>query len=457
VSGLAHLVFALGYTVAAVAVALGLRQGMPGTDRLTGLLAGATVFLFGALMHEVAARHRRDKAVARWLARLRSGDEEIAAGLDQLHGELRALAGLAAAGGQPPAGHPQAAQPRSAQAAPEPRPASPRQPVQQPAPHQPSPRQAAPAPEAPRPEPPAPAAVPSAAERASLIAELRSLKDAMARARPADPPAAPARVEPVLGAPPRDPDREHGAGDEAALAEAVRATLTSERIEVMLQPIVTLPQRKHRLSVISARLRLGDGRLVGPEVYQPAARRGNVVAFIDNLLLFRCLQFTREAERRGQPPGVLCAVSPDALDDEAFTGQFVQFMAHNRNLASRLGFVLPQAELLDRPGPPRAAVDELAGLGFRFAMDAVAHLEFDAPDLVRRHVRTLVVDAALLLDPGGPLGGIDSALALKHELDRNAVDLVVSGIRTEQQLVELLDLRPDLGQGPLFGDARPLA
>jgi cyclic-di-GMP phosphodiesterase TipF (flagellum assembly factor) len=412
----------LGYTVVAIAVALTLPYGAQHVDRMTAILVGAIVFLFGALLHEVTARQQRDRSVARWLARLRSGDEEIAAGLDQLHEELRLVRG------GPPAPKPQ------------------------------PPRKEAVPPPPPPPPPPQPSAE-RAAERASMIAELRSLKDVVTRlrSRPAEaPPAepAPSRVEPMVEEPaPPGPRRP----TEREVAEAVRATLTGERVEVLSQPVVTLPQRRHRHSAVFPRLRLADGTVVGPELYQPVAKAENMVAFIDNLLLFRCIQLAREAERRGQPIGVLCAISPDALSDEAFTGQFMQFMAHNQGLASRLVFVLPQSEVFDDESPPRPAMAELARLGFRFAMDAVVHLEFDAPDLVARHVRYLVLDAGMLLDPMAPLGGMDAALALKHELDRNAVDLIVAGIETEQQLVELLDLHLDLGQGPLFGEAKPLA
>ncbi|WP_207483989.1 EAL domain-containing protein [Arenibaculum pallidiluteum] len=475
---LAHLIFALGYTVAAIAVALMLRMGTPGLDRLTAALAGAVVFLFGALIHEVAARSQRDKAVARWLARLRSADEEVASGLDQLQDELRGLRGGAPAAPRQARPARPATPERAAASSPAPGAAA------GPAPAAASASASAAPPRQPRPAAAEPAMVDAAgagaaeaagaatraAERASVLAELRSLKDVLGRLRPR-PPEPPPRAEPVVELPADGagtepaglfPDRaaERGAAAqaarEAAVTEAVRATLAGERIEAMVQPVMALPQRRHRYSAVFPRLRLSDGSLVGPELYQPVAVRESMVAFIDNLLLFRAIQLAREAERRGTPQGVLCAISPDALAEPAFLDQFMQFMEHNQTLAARLTFVLPQSELLDDESPSLPAREELARMGFRFAMDSALHLDFDAPDLTRRHVRFLILDAPMLLDPIGPLGGIDSALALKHELDRNAVDLVISGIETEQQLVELLDLRLDLGQGPLFGEPKPL-
>ncbi len=44
--------------------------------------------------------------------------------------------------------------------------------------------------------------------------------------------------------------------------------------------------------------------------------------------------------------------------------------------------------------------------------------------------------------------------AIKRRLDESAIDLIVDRIESEAQLVELLDLPVDFGQGLLFGEPR---
>lgn len=430
-SSTAHALIALAYTVLAIAVALTLPYSVVSVDRVTALMIGGMVFLFGAILHEVAARQQRDKALARWLARLRSGDEELAAGLDQLQAELRGLHRPA----RRPAGAPPVGVPEAAAA--------------------PAPAATAAAPSAafaPEPVPSSSQApnVVSAAELSQLVQELRSLRSLVGEGRAGR-----------AGGDPQGPDGEGPArargprpGD-PAIAEAVRAALSGDRVEACVQPIVTLPQRRHRFYQVSARLRLEDGQELGPETYLPAARHEGLIAFIDNLLLFRTIQLLREADRRGQQVGFICALTPDSLADGAFLHQFAQFMAQNTVLAGRLMFELPQAELFDDATPARAMLDELGRLGFRFVMSDLVHLDFDAADLSARHVRFVKLDAGMLLEAPGPFGGFGSVVALKHELERSAMDLIVVGVETEQQLVELLDLRFDFGQGSLFGDPKP--
>jgi cyclic-di-GMP phosphodiesterase, flagellum assembly factor TipF len=417
-SSTAHALIALVYTVLAIAVALTLPYSAPSVEPVTALVIGGMVFLFGAILHEVAARQQRDKALARWLARLRSGDEELAAGLDQLSAELR---GLHAAPRPPtgiPAGNPVRAERVEAVATPA---------------------------QAPTPPPPV-----SAAELSLLARELRSLRSLVGGHTAAPPQEAPA--EEGGREAPWDGDRLRP-GD-VAVIEAVRAALSGDRVEAYIQPIVTLPQRRHRFYEVSARLRLDDGELE-PETYLPAARQEGLTAFIDNLLLFRTIQLLREADRRGQQVGFVCALTPDSLADGAFLHQFAQFMAQNTALAGRLMFELPQAELFDDAPAARAMLDELGRLGFRFVMSGLVHLDFDAADLSARHIRFVKLDAGMLLETPGPFGDLGSVVSLKHELERSAMDLIVTGIATEQQLVELLDFRFDFGQGSLFGEPKP--
>src|SRR5690348_7094761 len=138
--------------------------------------------------------------------------------------------------------------------------------------------------------------------------------------------------------------------DDAAMLGRIREALEADRVDILLQPIVSLPQRKHRYYEVFSRLRCADGSELLPEQYLPVAARENFLAVIDTLLLFRCFQLIRETERRNYGVGFVCNISTAALGDPAFMDQFVHFMAENPGLAPRLVFELPEAELLGAGG-----------------------------------------------------------------------------------------------------------
>lgn len=247
--------------------------------------------------------------------------------------------------------------------------------------------------------------------------------------------------------------------DPRALAEEqvldlVRRAIRYDRVDMALQPIVSLPQRKLRHFQAFSRIRTDDGAYLLPHHVADLVDRAGLAAPLDNVLLFRCVQMVRETLRRHRAVGFFAHVSTRSLADHAFMAQFVEFMADNPELAPRLVFALPMADLADALGPLRLPFDRLAEMGFRFCIDGIDRL--DALDLVQVeqfHVRFLKIDARVLLDAVEGDDGIDLR-AFKQALDRAAIDLIVDGIDDEATLIEALDLPIDYGQGALFGEPR---
>lgn len=242
-------------------------------------------------------------------------------------------------------------------------------------------------------------------------------------------------------------------GDDEALA-LVRDAIRHDRVDIALQPIVSLPQRKLRHYQAFSRIRTSDGLELLPHRVAGLAARDGLAAALDGVVLFRSVQLARETLRRHRSVNVLARISSHSLDDGAFMEQFVAFMAANPELASRLVFALSMADLRAASAAPGQPIDRLADLGFRFCVDGPAGLdELDLALVEQSPVRFLKTDARSLLAALDRPDAID-VKALKRELDRSAIDLIVDGIDDEPTLIELLDLPIDYGQGALFGEPR---
>ena len=96
-------------------------------------------------------------------------------------------------------------------------------------------------------------------------------------------------------------------------------------------------------------------------------------------------------------------------------------------------------------------MDGLSRLGCRFSMDNVQEVSFDFAHLEARHIRFVKIDAALIVAEMRGIGGRERIMKLKAEFDRRGIDLIVEKIESEKQLIELLDIEIDYGQGYLFG------
>jgi len=253
-------------------------------------------------------------------------------------------------------------------------------------------------------------------------------------------------------------------GQSAALLETVREALAQNRVDLYLQPVVTLPQRRTTFYESFSRLRDESGRVLMPAEYLAVAEPEGLVSAIDNLLLFRCVQIVRRLAKNDRRVGIFCNISLASLSDEAFFPQFLDFLAKNRDLSGALIFELGQDAFRERGAVEARNMAKLADLGFRFSLDKVNDLDLDFADLSRADVKFMKISAPVLLDQ---LLEVEGRLALKSMQDlqagdfaaltrRYGVEVIAEKIETERQVIDVLELDIAYGQGHLFGEPRAI-
>jgi cyclic-di-GMP phosphodiesterase, flagellum assembly factor TipF len=236
------------------------------------------------------------------------------------------------------------------------------------------------------------------------------------------------------------------------ILDRVRQGLNTGRVDLFLQPIVSLPQRRTRNYECFSRIRVGDDLMIVPDQYIGLAEREGLIGAIDNMLLFRCVQLVRKCQARKRNVGFFCNISSHSLSDKPFLRDFSQFLALNTNLAANLIFELTQSAVNRVDSEVARTLERLAGMGFRFSLDQVTDLNMDFASLARHRVKYLKIDAGMLLNQ---IRGTRSDFReLKAELNRYGIDLVAEKVEDEATLVELLDYPIAFGQGYLFGEPR---
>ena len=250
----------------------------------------------------------------------------------------------------------------------------------------------------------------------------------------------------------------------AAVLDTVRQALAENRVDLYLQPIVGLPQRRTVFYESYSRLRDESGRVMMPAEYLAVAEPEGLVTAIDNLLLFRCVQIVRRLAKQDRKVGIFCNISIASLADETFFPQFLELLAENRDLAGALIFELGQAAFDARGAVEARNMSKLAELGFRFSLDKVDNLDIDFHDLARSDVKFLKVSAPFLLEE---LLETEDGLVLRSMPDlaaqdfaaltrRYGVDLIAEKVESERQIVDILELDIAYGQGHLFGEPRAI-
>jgi cyclic-di-GMP phosphodiesterase TipF (flagellum assembly factor) len=239
------------------------------------------------------------------------------------------------------------------------------------------------------------------------------------------------------------------------IAAILKSAIDNNRVDLYLQPVVTLPQRKVRFYEAMTRLRTEDGTLILPSDFLAHAEKSGLIPRIDNVQLFRCVQVLRRLLLKNREIGLFCNVSALTLNDPDVYRQFFDFLEANRALSSSLTLEFTQGALRDMGPLEQESLAALIGLGFRFSMDHVTDLRIGPRDLSDLGIRFVKIPAPLLLSKTGAAADIHAA-DLSDLLGRHGVSLIAERIETEAAVVDLLDYDVRFGQGFLFSPPRPV-
>lgn len=246
-------------------------------------------------------------------------------------------------------------------------------------------------------------------------------------------------------------------------ADIVRDALDANRVDLYLQPVVGLPQRRTYFYEGYTRIRDADGRVLTPAEFLPAAEEANLIADVDNLLLLRCVQIVRRLTKQDRRIGVFCNVSIRSLADDEFFPAFLDFLRRNSDLAGALIFEMPRAAFEQRSATAARNMARLADFGFRFSIDQVSDFNLDLAELQRAGVRFVKASGQRLIEAARgqePIAGRQPGALAPEDIAglfaRYGVDLVAEKIETEAMVVEVLDLDIAYAQGHLFGAPRPV-
>jgi cyclic-di-GMP phosphodiesterase TipF (flagellum assembly factor) len=244
--------------------------------------------------------------------------------------------------------------------------------------------------------------------------------------------------------------------DRPQIIATIAAALEANRVDLHLQPIVSLPQRKVRFYEALTRLRAEDGEMLLPADFLLYAESGGLMPRIDNMALFRCVQVARRLAAKNREIGLFCNISGSTLNDPEFFPQLSDFMQANRALAPALVLEFAQSTLRTLGPIEHESLAALADLGFRFSLDRLADLRLDPRELADRGFRFVKASASLLLNRAGAAAVDIHPADFSDLLGRFGIDLIADRIESEGMVVDLLDYDVRFGQGFLFSPPRPV-
>ncbi|MCE1234893.1 MAG: EAL domain-containing protein [Hyphomicrobiales bacterium] len=244
--------------------------------------------------------------------------------------------------------------------------------------------------------------------------------------------------------------------DEDQFLALVRRAIDADRIDVHLQPIVGLPQRKIRYYESLSRLRGDDGETIHPSDYIPIAEARGYMAAIDEQILLKSMAILRRLAERSREIGVFLNLSAASLGHPGFFRDFLAFMEKNRDLADMLVLEFPQAAVRAMGPIEQEGMRALKEIGFRFSVDQVGDLKISFQNMADRGFRFVKISADRLLHRADELGADIHPVDLTDYFRRFGMELIADHVEREAEVIDLLDYGVRLGQGNLFAPPRPV-
>lgn len=246
---------------------------------------------------------------------------------------------------------------------------------------------------------------------------------------------------------------EHKNLSDIVVTELIHDALQNQNIEVFMQPIVRLPQRKIRAYEVFGRVRARAGVYVPAGRYMDLAHEESVMHDLDHLLLMKCLQTIKKSAHIENATPFFVNVTSDTLKSGLFMRQLLRFVSRNRGLAKRLILEIRQNDFDNMQPGILEILRGLTALGCSLSLDHVYHLNFDVKLLQSMRMRYVKINAATMLKSTHNTNDLRALNKTKRQLGSNGIALIIERIEKEETLRELLDFEAHYGQGHLFGRA----
>ena len=233
--------------------------------------------------------------------------------------------------------------------------------------------------------------------------------------------------------------------------------LDGERIELLVQPVVSLPQRRLRLYECFPLLRPDDGEALVPAEFMPVLDRLGQTARLDAMVVERAVAVARGLTAPGRvvPRAIpiACGLSNKALADPHFCAT-VDRLLLDSNVGGRVVLIAPQRAWA------AASADLLARwreAGLALALRDIETADLDPERLAQGGVRYLKLPAALLIGEHLHAGPLAPPAALAVRLAGSDIAVIADGIDEHELVPELIELRVPLAQGYALGLPSPIA
>jgi EAL domain-containing protein (putative c-di-GMP-specific phosphodiesterase class I) len=245
---------------------------------------------------------------------------------------------------------------------------------------------------------------------------------------------------------------ELGDGAADAALRSVAQGLVGDSVDLYVEPVVTLPERKTVFYECYGGVRGEDGNALTIDSSLDMSGREQVMNAIENGLMIRCMERIEKLDISGLENGkCFYNVPAVTLADRSFFGNLLGHLQNRPELASRLVLEFSQSALMENGEQAVEDLVQMQECGVSFSIDEITDLAIDFESLVGFGFRFAKVGSKFIRVQANTADDPESVRTLASTLRGLGIDLIVENVETDLSLVELIAFEIAYAQGPLFG------
>lgn len=232
--------------------------------------------------------------------------------------------------------------------------------------------------------------------------------------------------------------------------DQVRRALANDKLTIHLQPILVMPRRRSFGFDVVPRLTLEDGSFADPPDYMPSRGGDAVVRQIEVRAFADALTVLARAFVLGEQMVIYAPVSGASLSELDAVESMIDQLQANRSVSKNFVMRMTEANYKRLDDAQRASLAALIDKGAGISLDEVKSLRLSFSDLADEGVTSVRVDAQQFIGSTSSLTDYHSADVAPY-LKRFGIDLIGSGVDSEQQALTLIEDGVKFAMGPYLG------
>lgn len=233
---------------------------------------------------------------------------------------------------------------------------------------------------------------------------------------------------------------------------AVAEGLIGDAVDLYVEPVVTLPERKLAFFECYGGVRGADGNALTIDQDLDMSGRESLMAAIENALMIRCMERMEKLDVSEIETGKCFYNVPGVtLADRNFFSGLLGHLQTRPALAGRMVMEFAQSALMEHGEKGIEDLVQIQECGCSFSIDEITDLAIDFESLVGFGFRFAKVGSKFIRTQASASKDPETVRSLAGTLKDQGIDLIVETVETDLSLVELIAFEIAYGQGPLFG------